>query len=286
MDTIWSDTSEFQHGADNSYPHSLYAFRSHDGAHNDNQFMHNITWANAAVEDGRLWGYIVYYFYRPGFEGAASLKHRIGPHPSPRMVAMIDVESAGGQVHGNQSEQINSEFHELAAWLGSPRRVIGYGNVTDLNALWPHKPAGARLIVAAYGSNPGYPGKFAHQFTDHANTPPFGPSDLNSADGMSAHDLQVMFGMTTAAPPAATVPGKIPGATGGEKTGTGHRWVADGTRSLQQVAAHRHTNILNLLQVSAENLDGANFTAFSKYVLAGMQFPMHEGLVFYTRHGG
>jgi hypothetical protein len=199
---------------------------------------------------------------------------------------MIDVESAGGQVTGNQSDQVNREFHELAAWLGSPRRVIGYGNVTDLNALWPHKPTGARLIVAAYGSNPGYPGKFAHQFTDHANVPPFGPSDLNSADGMSAHDLQVMFGLTSGAAPAVPVPGRIPGATGGGKVGTGHRWVADGTMSLQQVAAHRHTPILSLLEVSAENLRGENFTAFGKYVLSGLQHPMHEGLVFYTRHGG
>jgi hypothetical protein len=63
---------------DNSYPHSFYAFRSHDGAHNDAQFMHNITWANGAVEAGKLWGYIVYYFYRPGFDGAASLKARVG----------------------------------------------------------------------------------------------------------------------------------------------------------------------------------------------------------------
>jgi hypothetical protein len=31
---------------------------------------------------------------------------------------------------------------------------------------------------------------------DNAHTAPFGPSDLNSADGMSATDLQKMFGFT------------------------------------------------------------------------------------------
>lgn len=289
-DTLFSDISEFQPGVNNSYPYHFLLLRSHDGAHNDSQFMHNVTWANNAVKTGRLWGYGVYYFYRPGFDGAASLKNRIGPHPNAKMAAMIDVESAGGQVYGNQSPQINKEHAELAAWLGDKRRVIGYGNTSDLNALWPSKPAGVRLIIAAYGSNPGYPGKFAHQFTDHANTPPFGPSDLSSADGMSAHDLQVMFGMATGpAPPPPVGPaapaGQMPGTRkgSGDKTGTGYRWVADGSRSLAQVAAYRHAAVLGLLQISADNLNPANFAELNKYVIAGVAHPMPDGLVFYTR---
>lgn len=51
----------------------------------------------------------------------------------------------------------------------------------------PTKPAGVRLVVAAYGSNPGYPGTLGHQFTngviDALEIPPFGFADVNSADG-------------------------------------------------------------------------------------------------------
>jgi len=285
-DTLWSDVSEFQTGVNNSYPYHVFCLRSHDGPHNDSQFMHNVTWANNAVASGKLAMYYVYYFYRPGFDGAASFKARIGPKPNPHMAAMIDMESAGGQVHGDQSPQANREFNELAAYLGDKRRVIGYGNTSDLNALWPHKPAGIRLVIAAYGSNPPYPGKFAHQFTDHANTPPFGPSDLNSADGMSVHDLQVMHGMVGAAPPPAPVrPKQMPGTKEGpRKVGSGFRWVADGSRSLVQVAAYRHASVLMLLQISAENLNPAHYAQMNKYVIAGVAHPMPEGLVFYTVH--
>jgi hypothetical protein len=199
------------------------------------------------------------------------------------MVAMIDVESDGGKVHGDQSAQINREYNELASWLGDKRRVIGYGNVSDLNTLWPHKPPAIRLIVAAYGSNPGYPGKFAHQFTDHANTPPFGPSDLNSADGMSAHDLQLMFGMTSTPKPPA--PEQMPGTrTGPQKVGSGFRWEADGTKSLQEVAAYRHASVVTLLKISAANLNPEHQAELNKYVLSGVSHAMPEGLVFYTVH--
>jgi len=71
-DTLWSDISEFQTDVNNAYPYHFLALRSHDGGHNDLHFMANVTWANNSVKSGRLWGYIVYYFYRPGFDGAAS----------------------------------------------------------------------------------------------------------------------------------------------------------------------------------------------------------------------
>jgi hypothetical protein len=285
VDTLWSDVSEFQVPVTNAYPYSFFALRSHDGAHNDLHFMSNVTWANQSIKSGKLWGYIVYYFYRPGFDGAASFKARIGPNPNPRMVAMIDVESAGGQVSGNQSVQIGREFGELAAYLGSPKRVIGYGNVSDLNALWPQKPSGVRLIVASYGSNPSYPGKFAHQFSDTAHTAPFGPSDLNSADGMSAHDLQVMFGMTTPTPQPPPKPTQTPGTSQGPvKVGSALRWVADGTLSLQAFVARRNLTVLNSLQVAGSILNATNFAHMNSYVVSGVTKPMPRGLVFYTVH--
>ena len=207
-DTLWSDISHFQVPVNNAYPYHFLCIRSNDGTFLDRNFDRNIAWCRGALSSGRMWGYMVYYFYRPGVNGAHVLMSRVG-HPDPHMAVMIDVESAGGQVSGNQSRAINAQHDELAKWLGSPSRVVGYGNVSDLNALWPDKPRGMRLVVAAYGSNPSYPGKFAHQFTDKQPTAPFGPSDFNSADGMSAADLQHMFGFVTAGPAKPPPPSNV-----------------------------------------------------------------------------
>ena len=57
-----------------------------------------------------------------------------------------------------------------------------------------NKPPGIRLVVAAYGRNPSYPVKVAHQYTDGSGygnglpegAPPFGNCDMNSADGLTA----------------------------------------------------------------------------------------------------
>ena len=80
-----------------SYPWNFFEFRSNDGSHKDKNFAANRAWSDQAVAAGKLFGYIVYYFYRPGVDGAAVLRSQVGT-PNPRMVAMIDVESAGGQV--------------------------------------------------------------------------------------------------------------------------------------------------------------------------------------------
>jgi hypothetical protein len=218
---LWSDISHFQRTVTNDYPYRCLCIRSNDGGFLDTNFPANYAWCETRRASGKLFCFLVYYFYRPGVNGAQVLMQRCGK-PDPRMVAMIDVESAGGQVTGNQSAAINAQHDQLAHWLGDARRVVGYGNVSDLNALWPQKPKGMRIIVAAYGSNPSYPGKYAHQFTDKANTPPFGPSDLNSADGMSEADLLHMYGFS-AAPPAPPDPGRW------------RTWETKGNRSLAQI---------------------------------------------------
>lgn len=199
--TLWSDISEFQRTVDDSYPYACLCIRSNDGDHLDGNFAANHAWCKRRRGNGHLFAFLVYYLYRPGIDGARILMNRVGK-PDPRMVAMIDVESVGGQVAGNQSAAVNAQHDELAKWLGDRRRVVGYGNTSDLDDLWPSKPAGLRIITAAYGSNPAYPGKYAHQFTDAADTAPFGPSDLTSADGMSAAALLRMYGFTTGPEPA------------------------------------------------------------------------------------
>ena len=197
--TQWADVSEWQVPVDDRYPWPVFCFRSNDGAHRDAHFTQNRAWADKAVATNRLAVAIVYYFYRPRIDAAAVLRSMVGA-PGPRTVVMIDVEGDGGKVAGDQSSAVNQQWSDLGAWLGDPRRVIGYGNTGDLDKLWPHKPAGLRVVIAAYGTNPPYPPyKFAHQYADNVSCAPFGPCDANSADGMSVADLEVMFGFT--APP-------------------------------------------------------------------------------------
>jgi hypothetical protein len=194
-DTLWADVSEFQVPVNNQYPHDLFAFRSNDGTHRDRNCAANLTWSNRAITSGRLFAYIVYYFYRPGVDCVGVMQQMVG-RPNPKMVAMIDVENAGGAILGNQSATVNTQFDRLAAWLGDPKRVIGYGNVYDLNALWPVKPPGIRLIVANYDGVATYPGMFAQQYSDSQPCPPFGPCDGNRSP-MGQADLEAMFGLTT-----------------------------------------------------------------------------------------
>jgi peptidoglycan hydrolase-like protein with peptidoglycan-binding domain len=211
-DTLWADISEYQVPVNDSYPYGFLCIRSNDGNYIDSKFHANLSWCKSRLASGKLWGFMVYYFYRPGINGAKNLMALVGT-PDPRMTVMIDVESDGGQVSGDQSAAVNAQYHELASWLGDTRRVVGYGNIYDLDALWPSKPAGIRLVIAAYGSNPGYPGKYAHQYTDSGTCPPFGTCDMNSADGMSPKDLQSMFGFSGSAAPSPSPSPKPPGAT-------------------------------------------------------------------------
>jgi peptidoglycan hydrolase-like protein with peptidoglycan-binding domain len=211
-DTQWADISEFQTGVTDAYPYQVLCIRSNDGNYADKHFDANRAWCDQAVASGKLAMYIVYYFFRPSMTGFSTLKARVGT-PNPKMAVMIDVESDGGNVSGNQSGNINNEFNQAASWLGDARRVIGYGNVGDLNNLWPQKPSGIRLVVANYSSNPSYAGKFAHQYTDKGACAPFGTCDMNSADGMALNDVLSMFGFSGGVGPAPPQPSPAPPTT-------------------------------------------------------------------------
>lgn len=186
-DVLWSDVSEFQVGVDDSYPYQVLAIRANDGTYRDHKFAANYAWARAALDAGKLAALIIYLVYRPNWSATlATVKDLVGA-PHPRAAFMLDVESWNGEITGDNSHAINCLYWGLADWVGSAR-VIGYGNAGDLNALWPTKPTGTRLILAAYGSNPDYPGKLGHQFTDGSVggpllVPPFGAADVDSADG-------------------------------------------------------------------------------------------------------
>lgn len=203
-DTLWSDISEFQVPVTNAYPYQVLAIRSNDGSYHDKHFEQNWTWAMGALANGKLAALIVYYFWRPDGSGATTHMNIVGPMTHTRVATMIDVESGSG-VSTDHSNEINNEYNNLVKWHGGDeRKVIGYGNVYDLNSIWPRRPAGIKLIIAAYGSNPSFPGKWAHQYMDNHDTPPFGPSDFNSADGLSLDQVLKDLGMPAPNPPRAT----------------------------------------------------------------------------------
>lgn len=194
-DTLFADVSEWQVPVNDQYPHQVLSIRACDGTYRDNNFAANYAWAHAALDSGRLKALIVYCVYRTNWAETLSTMMSMVGVPHPRMIAMIDVESWGGQITGNQSDGINRLYWGLAGWLGNPSRVIAYGNTGDLNALWPTKPPGVRLIVASYGANPDYPGKLAHQFANNYVTPPFGACDINSADGYDIDSFCAALGL-------------------------------------------------------------------------------------------
>lgn len=224
-DTLFADVSEWQVPVDDSYPYKVLSIRVSDGTYVDHKFAHNYAWMRRALDDGRLTFGIVYTYVRPSNwkANAQTVIQQIeangGLHP--RVCLMLDVEN-GGNGRYDFSDAINSIYYELADYAGNKARIIGYGNVSDLNVCWPRKPEGIRLIVAGYGGNPSYPGKVAHQYTDGQGyggglpegCPPFGNCDMNSADGLSPNDFAVACGVAgkepevpQSNPPAIPKPG-------------------------------------------------------------------------------
>ena len=209
VDTLFADVSEFQRPATDAYTDAGYrwlSIRSNDGTYQDHNFYENYAWCVQAVEDGRLDGFIVYFYWRPNWNDTirthiGMVQNAGGPHP--KMVTMIDVES-GGNPGGDQSDGINRSYWAAADWLGNPKRVIGYANTPDLRAMWNDRPDGLLLVAAGYGSLPSLPGQFAHQYTDGQGyggglpegAPPFGNCDMNAANGYSPADLAVALGIS------------------------------------------------------------------------------------------
>jgi hypothetical protein len=193
-DTLYADVSEWQAAVDDSYPYQVLCIRSNDGTHRDRHWANNYEWCLRNADNGRLTFFIVYFVWRPNWRQAVETFAAQVGSPHPRMAVMLDVESWDGQIHGDQSAGLNAAYHSVGDVVGSVDRVIGYGNPCDLDALWPDKPPGLRVVVAAYGHDPPYTGKVAHQYTDGSGYggglpeggPPFGACDMNSADGLTS----------------------------------------------------------------------------------------------------
>ena len=151
-DTLYADISEWQVGVNDTYPYPVLCIRSNDGTYRDRRWVNNYSWCLRHVDGGRLTFFIVYFFvWRPNWQATVDTFKAQVKNPHPKMAVMIDVESWGGQIRGNQSAGINACYDAVGAFVGSTAKVIGYGNVGDLNAIWPTKPPGIRLVIAAYG---------------------------------------------------------------------------------------------------------------------------------------
>lgn len=176
-------------------------FRSADGTYQDHKFVTNLALGKHACDTGRLACIGDYFVFEDNWQATLStFKQQIGK-PHPKMFLVIDLETWGGKITGDHSRQVNAVRGELIRWLRSNRgpitravdailgrqhkRVLVYGNVGDLTTLFPRRPRGLRYIVAAYGSNPDFPGKIAHQFSDSYTADGLPAGDINSADGLS-----------------------------------------------------------------------------------------------------
>lgn len=220
-DTIFADVSEFQVPLNDSYFDADYvagngvtgkyrwiSIRSNDGGHTDANFPANYAVATKAIDDGRADGVIVYFYWRPGATDVNTHMSMVedagGPHP--KMVSMMDIES-GGNPNTDESQELDAEYAKLQAWLGNPKRVIGYANEGDRKQMWQFVPAHVPFILAGYGANPqdAEVFKIAHQYTNGVidagglpmGAPPFGNCDMNSADGFSPDGLAVALGIAT-----------------------------------------------------------------------------------------
>lgn len=215
VNTLFADVSEYQRPVDDSYPYRVLSIRVSDGTYRDHNFAANYAWMRDALSSGRLEFGIVYTYCHANWrQNADTVRSMIDANGGlhPRVALMLDVEQHGNPA-GDNSAWLNQLYGNLASYAGSPARVIGYGNIYDLDSMWPNKPDGLRLIIAAYGSNPDYPGKVAHQYTDGTGfgaplpqgAPPFGNCDMNSADGLDPGQFAAACGIPASPPGGVTV---------------------------------------------------------------------------------
>ena len=211
-DTKYADVSEFQVGVTDVYPYRFIAIRSNDGTYRDGHFAANVAWCKHAVDTGKLDGFIVYFVWEPNWQDTVQTFTAMVGKPHPSMAVMIDVESWGGRITGDQSAGINACATAVEKWLrrhGATRRqahkrVIGYANAGDFAALWPRR-GNRSVVLANYSANPAFPHKIAHQYANNEPTPPFGPCDINSADGLSPEQFAAALGLPVQAPPKPKV---------------------------------------------------------------------------------
>lgn len=106
-DTLFADISEWQPPLDDSYPYEVLSIRSNDGTYRDRKFAGNYDLARRWLDSGRLRALIVYFVVRPNWQDSLAVHlDRLG-EDRPELVSMIDAESWGGQIRGDNSHAFN-----------------------------------------------------------------------------------------------------------------------------------------------------------------------------------
>ncbi|MGC5258921.1 hypothetical protein ACPXCG_21480 [Gordonia sp. DT218] len=218
-DTLFADISEWQPVIDDSYPYEWLSIRSNDGTYRDVNFYANWDIARSWLDSRRLRGLIVYCVYRPNWSDVLDTHIAMQGENRPDVVSMVDVESWGGTIWGDNSDEINRLVWGIGDWRGPqidgrPRRVIGYVNPNDVN-IWPVRPP-IGFVIPSYGSYPSFPPgtedleaqMIAHQFTNgegygHGLPEGYGSvtCDMNAANGYDAEQLRTATGIDA---PAST----------------------------------------------------------------------------------
>jgi hypothetical protein len=178
--TSWADVSQYQgRPVDHTYPYGVLCFRTNSGDQVDTLAAQNARSAKQALQTGGSAIVIPYYFFRPGEENC-DLHRKVledaGLWNNDGTISMVDVESAGGTITGDQSWEINDEVNRLRGWYGNTRRVIGYWNPNADGGLWLVRPYALELVMPQYNNSPGdlsgvrnniaVREAFAHQYTD------------------------------------------------------------------------------------------------------------------------
>lgn len=218
----YADVSQWQGiPVDESYPHRFVMFRVNNGEEVDRLAAANLAAARRMVDAGKLDGFGVYTFHRPGRDNFGTLKRVVG-EPHPRMIVMLDVESAKGstqgEVRGDQSAEAQRFFEHVSQWLGDAKRVhMGYWNRNaDPGLLNPNRlPGPAKWVIPDYSAPKGqprvtYPGWLVHQYTDKGSCAPWPNGvDMNFYPGSVAEFLRE-FGIEIGSDAPASAPPQIP----------------------------------------------------------------------------
>lgn len=210
--TEYCDISQWQNLVDDSYPYEYITIRACTGDREDEHFRENYARATDMIERGKLRGFSVYLFWRgpQTWDKAKQLITEVGG-PHPKMSLMFDVEGAGGEVTGDQSDEVNAAISAAQEWLGSPHgksRVYGYYNILADPDLWASRPPGLKFVVPDYSANPPrtvIDGFIIHQRTQEGDVAPFGhPVDVNEAD-LSITELLQELGAADETPDTSVI---------------------------------------------------------------------------------
>lgn len=164
--TFYTDCSEFQPYYNSQYQYPIASFRADNGDRLDNKAAGNWSYLKGALASGKVRVAEAYVVYKPGQIGATMqrIKQLFGAQvPTNRLVVKIDMESGSDFAGpGDHSPEANQLAADLAAYLGSWQRVVGYGNKYDFQACWPGIDARIKKATAAYGTED--PGTYSWQY--------------------------------------------------------------------------------------------------------------------------